>query len=697
MNPRVAGILERIRTKAHHRYRQDIAWAVDACADKAAPAIERMSHRLKTVLAHETPVLFPDEQIVLMRTVKTLPPLFSEKEWGGIRERHFIHEQGHVFNICPDYASVIASGLAVVRDAAARALDANPDANTDTCADACAAGGSRAACFYRSVVECIDAVLDLCERYASAADSLGLEEVAGRLRRVTSGGAQSFADALQLFRILHYTLWCEGEYHNTVGRFDQYMLPYLQNDLDSGVLTEESAYELLLEFFITFNKDSDLYPGVQQGDNGQSMMLGGLTPDGADGFNILSEMCLRASKDLKLIDPKINLRVHKGTPLSVYERGTELTRVGLGFPQYSNDDVVIPGLLEKGYSLEDAREYVVAACWEFIIPRYGMDVVNIGALSFPSVVDWCLHNDLAGAGDFERFQSAVRSRVRVQCDEIINGFVNLYMIPAPFMSIMMDDCVEAGRDISEGARYNNYGIHGTGLSTAVDSLAAIKKHVFAEKTVSAEALIDAVDSNFEGYGELLTLLRFQSPKIGNDDDAADALAGFLLGAFAEALEGRRNERGGCYRAGTGSAMYYLWHAAETGASADGRKAGEPFSCNYSPSLSTRLDGPISVIKSFVKPDLKKTINGGPLTMEFHESIFRDQESIKKVACIVKYFIDSGGHQLQLNAIDREALLDAQKAPERYQSLIVRVWGWSAYFVELDRDYQNHIIARQEHG
>jgi len=580
--------------------------------------------------------------------------------------------------------------------------------------------------FYHCVVESIDAVLDLCDRYAQAAADLGgvgQPELAERLHRVPRTGAKNFLEALQMFRILHFTLWCEGEYHNTIGRFDQFMFPYLARDLETGALTREAAYDLLLEFFITFNKDSDLYPGVQQGDNGQSLMLGGLTPDGTDGFNELSEMCLRASKELKLIDPKINLRVHRDTPLSVYELGTELTREGLGFPQYANDDVVIPGLMEKGYAERDARNYTVAACWEFIIPKHGMDIPNIDALSFPAVVDAVLDH-AAETADFDTLKIKVDEEIRRRCRAMVERHKNLYIIPAPFMSVLMSDCLERGSDISEGARYNNYGIHGTGLSTAADSLAAIRKLVWEEKSITLPEFVAHVRNNFQGQETLLSRLRNEMPKMGQDDDNVDDIAAFLLNSFAATLEGGctpsihsiptipsppsksvncenigsplKNERGGIYRAGTGSAMFYLWHADELGASPDGRLEKEAFGANYAPSLFAKTTGPISVIQSFTKPCLRSVINGGPLTMEFHDTLFRDPESVRKVALLVKSFVDLGGHQIQLNAINRDTLLHAQQHPEQYPNLIVRIWGWSAYFVELDKCYQDHVLQRQEY-
>ena len=253
--------------------------------------------------------------------------------------------------------------------------------------------------YHAAMRESIDAVLDLTRRYREEALRAGDASLAQVLARVPAYGAATFREALQSLRILHFCMWCEGDYHNTLGRLDQTLMPYLQGDLDRGALTQDEAFELLEAFFLSCNRDSDLYPGMQQGDNGQSVVLGGMTPDGRDGYNLLSEMCLRASAELRLIDPKINLRVSKDTPLSVFELGTQLTKLGLGFPQYENDDVAIPGLLRLGYEEADARNYAMAACWEFIIPGRGMDIPNIGALSFAGVVDQALREGLRTAPD----------------------------------------------------------------------------------------------------------------------------------------------------------------------------------------------------------------------------------------------------------------------------------------------------------
>jgi formate C-acetyltransferase len=645
----------------------------------------RVARRTVAVLEAEIPVILPGERLCFLRTVGKLPELFTAEEWNDIKREHYIHELGQVCNISPDYGSTIAVGLATRRDEASARLER-----------AIAEGDGEGILFLEALLSEIDAVLNLAERYRREALRLGRMDIVHALDQVPRRGATCFCEALQFFRILHFTLWCEGEYHNTVGRFDQYVWPYLEADLREGRLDEAEAFDLLEEFFLSFNRDSDLYPGVQQGDNGQSLVLGGIRPDGGDGFNLLSKMCLRASKELKLIDPKINLRVGKATPTEVYRLGTELTKEGLGFPQYSNDDIVIPGLVDLGYAPEDARDYVVAACWEFIIPGKGMDIPNIAALSFPAVVLKCVHRDLAASPSFPAFLASVKEEIAAECERLASGIRNLWMVPAPFMSLLMDGRVEAGRDVSLGAKYDNFGFHGTGLSTAVDSLAALRKYVFEEASIGAAELVDVLDRDFEGHEGLLSKLRYEGPKMGNGDSNVDALAAELLDSFADSCQGLRNERGGVIRPGTGSAMYYIWHARELGAMPDGKRKGEWFGANYSPSLFARLNGPLSIVKSFTVPRLGRVINGGPLTMEFHSALFDNEESQHKVADLVKLFIARGGHQMQLNAVNRDKLLDAQREPEKYGNLIVRVWGWSAYFIELDREYQDHVIRRQEY-
>lgn len=653
-------------------------------ARENVPDVDRAARRLIYVLDKERPVLFPEERIVFSRTVVTIPELFTEEEMEQLRAEHWIHEKGDVCNINVDYSRLMKKGLVPELEE----LEVRR-------AEFVQAGEADKAHYLELEIQILKAVLSLADRYLELARRTGHAEAARLLERVPAQPPRDFAEALQMFRILHFVLWCGRNYHNTVGRFDQYMFPYLQKDLEEGRCSREDALELLEEFFLTFNRDSDLYPGMQQGDNGQSMVLGGLNEDGTDSYNLLSQLCLEASLELKVIDPKINLRVHSKTPLETYVLGTQLTKQGLGFPQYSNDDVVIPGLMELGYGRTDAYNYVVAACWEFIIPGKAMDIPNIEALSFVRAVDRAVKERLEKCEDYGAFEEAVRENIRSQADELCEKVKNVYLFPAPFVSLMMEGCGENGRDVSGGCRYNNYGLHGTGVATAADSLAAVKKYVFEERSVTPGELIQALKDDFQGHELLCNKLRYEAPKMGNHIESVDSIASMLLSSFADALKGKKNDRGGIFRGGTGSAMYYIWHAKETGATPDGRHAGEGFGANFSPSLFSKCSGPVSIIQSFARPELRRVINGGPLTLELHDTVFRTEESIRKVAMLVKSFMDMGGHQLQLNAVNRETMLDAQKHPENYRNLIVRVWGWSGYFVELDKEYQDHIIQRME--
>jgi len=606
----------------------------------------RAAVRLQRFLETEQ-IVRHGERIPAWRTLIAFPDIYAPGEKEHLQAGHYIHEQGRVCNISSDWAGVLKSGLF------------------------CRKTGNEA----RDL--CIDAVLSYADRYEDEA-----------LSRAIRTGAKTYPEALKMFRILHFCLWASNVYHNTVGRFDQYMWPYLKADMEAGRLDEESALEWTEEFFLSFNRDSDLYTGMQQGDNGQSMMLGGVTPDGKCAVNLLTELALKASLHNRCIDPKINLRVDKHTPMDLYRLATELTKQGLGFPQYANDDVVIPGLIQLGYSPEDARDYTVAACWEFIIPGVGMDIPNIGAMPLANVVSDCVRAYLTEAESYGAFFAKVKEELCSRAVQIADGVKNLWMEPAPYQSVLMSDFT---RDISEGAKYNNYGIHGTGFGEAVDQLAVIRDMVFGGK-ISKEELLEALQTDYQNYPLLKHMLRTKAPKLGRDE-ACEDIGGELLSAFADALVPLRNERGGIFRAGTGSAMYYLWHADGLPALCNGHMPEERLPANFSPSLLLKDAGPLSVIRAMALPEVSRAINGGPLTLELHDTVFRNAEGSEKVAQLVRSFILLGGHQLQLNAVSRETLQSAMEHPEEHRSLIVRVWGWSGHFVQLDRAYQEQIMER----
>ncbi|MDO4570103.1 MAG: pyruvate formate lyase family protein [Planctomycetia bacterium] len=685
MTPRIESLRQFLLEKKHHAFRRTVDWG--ALPSPRGSRCARAADVLRMMLAEEarTPVIFPDERIVFTRTCANLPERMTQSEMEYLRQNAYFHEMGVVFNLSPRFEIALSRGLDALRDQTLerkeRALREKDEEGIE---------------FLNAVESGINAVCALAESYIQEARRQGRDDIVRTLEQVPRKPARDFREALQFLRILHYALWCEGAYHNGFGRFDQFMFPYLKADIDSGALTHEEAFELLEEFFLSCNRDSDLYVGVQQGDNGQSLMLGGVDKNGDDATNILTHMALKASCELKLIDPKINLRVSKSTPDALYEEAVELTKQGLGFPQYANDDVVVPGLVQLGYTLEDARDYAVAACWEFIIPGVGMDIPNIAAVSFPAVVDEAMRSAEGRAADsFESFMHVVRERLFARADAIAASLESVDMLPCPFVSMMCDGRIEKARDMAHGSKYNNFGIHGVGFAPAVDSLAVIRKAVFEEKRVSLAELANMVDSNFVGHESFLAFARHEVPKFGCDDDSIDPIGTRLLDDFADSWENRINCRGGIYRVGTGSAMYYIWYAEELPASPDGRLAKTPLPANYAPSLGVQTPGPISVVKSFTKPNLSRVINGGPLTIEIHDSVFRDGEGVKKVAQLIKLFILRGGHQMQINTLNRDVLLDAQRHPENHAQLIVRVWGWSGYFVELDTPYQEQIIQRAE--
>lgn len=625
---------------------------------------------LEQMLRNERPLLFEDDRFGFNRTIIKTPMAF-------VAEKRYNESFG---NITINYPYVLEVGMDKLLERVTKKLA--------ECTD-------KQRALYEAMKSSISVCLDFADKYRDCAKKQGYTELYDALCRVPHKGATTFHEACVFVKFIQFTLRCNRNSHITLGGFDKYMLPYFEADAERGV-SEEELLEVLEDFFITLNIDSDTYFGVQQGDNGMSMVLGGRDIYGNDSYNRLSELCIKASSELCLIDPKINLRVDKNTPLSRLELATELTSKGLGFPQYCNDDVVIPGLIKLGYAPEDAYDYTVAACWEFITPNNGFDIPNLDVMNFPKAIERAVKEKLCECKSFEDFLLVVKEYVEKECNDTAKRMVGrVFGKPSPYLSVFVDDCIERGLDVTEGgAVYNNYGAHGVGIAPAADSIAAVKKAVFDDKKCTAEELVAAINADFAGYNELRGYL-LSCPKMGNNDDYVDGFAGMLMDIFAAVFKSYKNLYGGVLRPGTGSAMEYLWSAAKVGATPDGRHSGDAFGSSFSPSPITKLNGPLSCIQSFTKHDLTGIINGGPLTMEIHDATFRNEDGIKKVAALVKAFIDLGGHQLQINSINRERLLDAQKHPENHKNLIVRVWGWSGYFNELDVAYQNHIISRTE--
>ena len=484
LSPRLAEMKRRIRAGEHHHHRVTETVEVrDESTAERLSWLQRAARLTRRMCEAQTVVIEPDERIVFTRTVCKVTPLYSEAEFRTLTAGRTLHELGPISNICADWSMVLSQGLLARKQTALATRER-------------LAADAEAVEFLDGVIETIDAVLALARRYAEGARLAGRYDIADILDRVPGQSPRTFHEALQALRLCHAVLWLSGHYHCGLGRFDQYMWPYLQADLEAGRLDTAAAEELLAEFFISLNKDSDLYPGIQQGDNGQSLMLGGMRRDGTSGVNPLTAMVLRVARAVALIDPKINLRVDRHTDLELLALAAELTRIGLGFPQYANDEVVIPGLVAAGYELEDARDYTVAACWEFIIPGQGMEVVNIGAASLPAAVDKAIRQGLAGGETFPGILERVGADLHTQVNVLAQASRKLSLPPAPYYSVLMDGCLERGRDLSQGLKYNNFGIHGAASGNAADALAAVKALVFDEDRISAEHLLRALETNF---------------------------------------------------------------------------------------------------------------------------------------------------------------------------------------------------------
>ena len=528
--------------------------------------------------------------------------------------------------------------------------------------------------------------------------------VVNLLQNVPMNPAKTFAEALQSIRIISSMFYLAGNYQLGFGRMDQYLIDYYRTDLVTGILTKNEAKELLKEFFVSLNKDTDLYFGVQQGDNGQSLMLGGVKPDGSDGVNELTYLIMDVSKELKLIDPKINLRIDSNTPKDLLLLGCELTKVGLGFPQYSNDEVVIPALVKAGYSLEDARNYTVAACWEFIIPGHGLDIVNQGAVSFPCAVQEALTIADLKSIDQKEFEKLVKKEIYNQVDNILKNR-DQYLLPSPLVSLFFHEPIQYKKDITHSAKYRNRGLHGAGSANAADALFIIEDLIQRDEREKLQKLKDAVDANYEGYSELLSYAKNEAKKVGNADRNVDIELKKIFDWFADACE-KLSSKNCKIRPGSGSAQFYIWLTNKmndwiieptVGATADGRLAGEPFPSSLAPASGVKVNGLMSVLKSFSVIDYSRIMNGGPITVEFSPATLNTQEGLEKLAEIIQYFVKLGNQQLQLNVLDYKVLCDAMKHPEKHSNLIVRVWGWSGYFCELAPEFQRQIINRHRYS
>ena len=412
-------------------------------------------------------------------------------------------------------------------------------------------------------------------------------------------------------------------------------------------------------------------------------------------------MCLDATDRLDLIDPKISVRVHDGTPEKFMRAFCELIRKGEYQPGIYNDKAIIPALMRTGIPLEDARDYTNDGCSEILV----QGKTNPWAFEANILMLKCVERAVQGLeeyGNFDELMAAVKEEISLATKMVISN-VNLLQAgapkisPNPLISATVIGCLEKNMDLTEGgAVYNSSAVCASGVADAADSLAAVKKLVFEEGTVDKRELLEALRDDFEGKERLRLMLLNRAPKFGNDDEYVDSIAAELVEHASQEVTKHGNPRGGHYNLGIFSYGNYISHGIVTGATPDGRKAGTGISPNFSPAPGRDMKGPFAVFRSTTRVNQQLTANGTALDLALHPSALRGPEGVEKLMALVRAFMKLGGIQVQFNIIDAEVLKAAKAEPEKYRNLTVRLWGFPAYFVRLPREFQDHLIARTDH-
>jgi pyruvate formate-lyase/glycerol dehydratase family glycyl radical enzyme len=579
-----------------------------------------------------------------------------------------------------------------------------------------------------------DALIHYAERYSRTAKKLAkkeksgvrrkeLEKIANVCAHVPAHAPRDFWEALQYYWFVHVGVILELNPWDAFnpGRIDQHLYPFFEKGLKDGTLTKEGARELLQAFWIKFNNQpAPPKVGVTAEESSTYtdfalINTGGVKHDGSDAVNELSFLLLDVVEEMRLTQPSSMVQISKKTPDRFLKRALEIIRTGFGQPSVFNTDVIIQELLRQGKSIEDARNGGASGCVE--TGAFGKECyILTGYFNMVKVLEITLNNGLdlrtgrrigLETGDptefssfeelFEAFKKQLNHfvNIKIKGNNIIE---RLYaeQLPVPFLSLFIDDCIARGKDYHDGgARYNTNYIQGVGLGTTADSLAAIKFNVFDEGYVTTNELLKALKADFHGYETLRQRLINRTPKYGNDDDYADQIMRAIFETYYEAIEGRPNAKGGHYRINLLPTTVHIYFGKAVGATPDGRRAGEPLSEGVSPVQGADRKGPTAVIKSVAKIDHART-GGTLLNQKFTPQLLADEEGLDKLAHLIRTYFKLDGHHIQFNVVSSDMLRDAQKHPEKYRDLIVRVAGYSDYFVDLNLDLQNEIIRRTEH-
>ncbi|MGE4285974.1 MAG: trans-4-hydroxy-L-proline dehydratase [Phycisphaerae bacterium] len=577
-----------------------------------------------------------------------------------------------------------------------------------------------------------DALIAFANRYADKAAELAaaeedparkleLLEIERVCRKVPANKPDTFREALQMYWFVHLAVITETNPWDSYnpGRIDQHLIGFYEKELADGTLTREDAKELLECFWVKFNNHpAPPKVGITMEQSGtytdfSLINVGGVKPDGSDAINELSFLVMEVVEQMQLTQPSSCIQISVKNPDEFVERACLVIKKGFGQPSVFNTDVIIEELLRDGKSLADARAGGPSGC--VTVSAFGKEICCLtGYCNMAKVLEVTLYGGfdpgsgkqigpktakLEELGSFEELLAAYKQQLEYFIDlkiDINSRIEKIYsdMLPVPFMSILVDDCISRGLDYhSGGPRYNPTYIQAVGLGSLTDALAALKYHVYDNKTISAGAMMKAVSTDFSGDEYTRLLLINKTPKYGNDEEYADSLAREAFEIYFDVLDGKPNTRGGCYRVNMLPTTSHIYFGKMTGALPSGRKAGEPLSDGISPSAGADTHGPSAVIKSAACFDHSRT-GGTLLNMKFNPQVFEKKGAGYLVSLIRAYF-KLGGHHIQFNVVNREELLDAQKHPEKHRDLIIRVAGYSDYFIVLGKELQNEIINRTE--
>ncbi|MAT41868.1 MAG: formate C-acetyltransferase/glycerol dehydratase family glycyl radical enzyme [Anaerolineaceae bacterium] len=578
------------------------------------------------------------------------------------------------------------------------------------------------------------AIIRFAERHAEEAQRLALiekdpqrkkelEKINKICRRVPGNKPETMHEALQYYWFVHLGVTTELNTWDAFdpGRLDQHLYPFYEKEIKTGQITHEQAEELLQCFWIKFNNQpAPPKVGVTAAESGTytdfaQINLGGVQADGSDGVNEITYLLLDVVEEMRLLQPSASIQVSKKNPDQFITRAAQIIRTGFGQPSIFNADAIIQELQRMGKSLLDARNSGSSGCVE--VGAFGKENYNLtGYFNIPKILELTLHNGLdprtgkqlgPRTGDplnfanfenlFEAFSEQMRYfiDIKVRGNQIIERLYARYM-PCPFLSLLIDDCIEKAMDYHEGgARYNTTYIQGVGIGSITDQLSAIKTHVFEKNSLTMKQLLNALANNFEGHERTRQLLLNRTPRYGNDDEAADELMQQVFELFFDSIDGRPNTKGGTYHINLLPTTCHVYFGSVMNASPEGRLAGTPLSEGISPVQGADRKGPTAVLRSAAKLDHLRT-GGTLLNQKFSPNLMKGEAGLMLLTQLVRAYFKMDGHHIQFNVVDAETLKQAQKNPQDYRDLIVRVAGYSDYFCDLSPALQNEIIQRTEH-